>query len=148
MSKNTAPPPGTEAVKPVLKPLNGSNDQLALEICRYQNHISQIHELDSACRQTASEVNGLNMQVHEKRQNISSMMRTIAHITAEARDQVGRLLALGMTQDEISNLIPVPQIALQLNIADVVPPRLRQVPEEPATPPPPEKQAPVPSAEA
>jgi hypothetical protein len=115
-----------EKVKPVLKPLSGKQDHLALEISRYRNHIQQLYELNSLNVGLANEVRGLEQEAAQKRGQMSSYLRTMVHIKAEAQDQVGRLIALGLSQEEISAIISVPDIVDKLDITTVIPPSAKE----------------------
>lgn len=108
-----------------LAPLTSDAEKLALEIGRYRSHVGQITDADAAAREITKQRGEVMNQLRQLDDNINRITGIITFFWAEARDQVGRLIHAGMTQNEIEALAEVPEVVKRINLEALVPDRLR-----------------------
>lgn len=99
--------------EPQMKPLTSKGEQLALQIARYKSHIEQAAQVRDAMNDGLQQTRQIDQEVHqlqEKRRaimgHIEAMKSTTLFFVCEAREQVGVLLGLGMSMEQIAELTP------------------------------------------
>jgi hypothetical protein len=64
-------------------------------------------------------------QMRQLDDNMNRITGIITFFWAEAKEQIGRLVSAGLTQQEIEALVEVPEVVKRINLEALVPDRFR-----------------------
>lgn len=115
------------------KPLRGlktRNEQLALQIIRFQSHVGQVAAAESVwvenerLKAEAEAEHRARMTLFDR--NIAEAKNNVVFFVAEAREQFDTLqVRFGLSETEIDGLCPIPKSMRNIDITAVVPESIR-----------------------
>lgn len=115
--------------KPSLRPLT-ENERVGLHVARVRSHVSQAMQLDAQMREVMQRINELDRERQAAVAHVQDLNNGVVVLVAEAREEVSTLLNLGMTQEEVDGLAPIPAKFTAVSLESLVPERLRKTPTE------------------